>query len=123
MTSFQLVAVFLALVGAAGWLNARLLHWPVATVMVVAGVLNAGVLLLVDRLAPGSGVRPLIGALQQLDFPQAVLGYMLAFLLFAGAMQVDLSELRRRRLSVWTLATLGVVASTAIVGGGLWLAA
>jgi CPA1 family monovalent cation:H+ antiporter len=123
MTSFQLVAVFLALVGAAGWLNARLLHWPIATVMVVAGVLNAGLLLLVDRLAPGSGVRPLIRALQQLDFPQAVLGYMLAFLLFAGAMQVDLSELRRRRLSVWTLATLGVVASTAIVGGGLWLAA
>jgi CPA1 family monovalent cation:H+ antiporter len=123
MTSFQLVAVFLALVGAAGWLNARLLHWPIATVMVVAGVLNAGLLLLVDRLAPSSGVRPLIRALQQLDFPQAVLGYMLAFLLFAGAMQVDLSELRRRRLSVWTLATLGVVASTAIVGGGLWLAA
>jgi CPA1 family monovalent cation:H+ antiporter len=48
---------------------------------------------------------------------------MLGFLLFAGAMQVDLSELRRRRLAVWTLATLGVLASTAIVGTGLWLAA
>jgi CPA1 family monovalent cation:H+ antiporter len=51
------------------------------------------------------------------------MGYMLAFLLFAGAMQVDLAELRRRRLSIWTLATLGVVASTVIVGVGLWLAA
>ncbi len=38
-------------------------------------------------------------------------------------MQVDLGELRRRRLAVWTLATLGVVASTAIVGVGMWLAA
>jgi CPA1 family monovalent cation:H+ antiporter len=48
---------------------------------------------------------------------------MLAFLLFAGAMQVDLTELSRRRLAVWTLATVGVLASTALVGSGVWLAA
>jgi CPA1 family monovalent cation:H+ antiporter len=36
---------------------------------------------------------------------------------------VDLSELRRRWLAVWTLATIGVVASTAIVGVGVWLVA
>lgn len=123
MTSFQLAALFLALVGAAGWLNARWLHWPSATVMVIAGLANAGVMLVLDRLWPQSGAGPLIASLAQLDFPEAVMGYMLAFLLFAGAMQVDLAELRRRRLSIWTLATLGVAASTVIVGVGLWLAA
>ena len=123
MTPFQLAALFLALVGAAGWVNARLLHWPSATVMVIAGAINAGLLVALDRLVPASGAGPVIAALERLDFPQAVMGYMLAFLLFAGAMQVDLAELRRRRLSVWTLATLGVVASTVIVGVGLWLAA
>jgi CPA1 family monovalent cation:H+ antiporter len=91
--------------------------------MVIAGLGNAGLLLLLDRWAPASGVGPLISAFERLDFPQAVMGYMLAFLLFAGAMQVDLAELRRRRLSIWTLATLGVVASTVIVGAGLWGAA
>jgi CPA1 family monovalent cation:H+ antiporter len=91
--------------------------------MVIAGAVNAGLLLLFDRVAPQGGAGPVISALEQLNFPQAVMGYMLAFLLFAGAMQVDLAELRRRRLSVWTLATLGVMASTAIVGVGLWLAA
>lgn len=123
MTTFQLAALFLALVGAAGWVNARLLHWPSATVMVIAGVLNAGLLLLIERVAPYAGAQPVVSALERLDFPQAVMGYMLAFLLFAGAMQVDLAELRRRRLSVWTLATLGVVASTVIVGVGLWAVA
>jgi CPA1 family monovalent cation:H+ antiporter len=120
MSAFQLAAVFLALVGVSGWINARLLHWPTATVMVIAGLLNAGVLLLLDRLAPGGHGAALTTAVQRLNFPQTVIGYMLAFLLFAGSMQVDLSELRRRRLSVWTLATLGVVASTAVVGCGLW---
>jgi CPA1 family monovalent cation:H+ antiporter len=123
MSAFQLAALFLALVGAAGWINARLLHWPSATVMVIAGAVNAGLLTVIDALAPRSAAGPLIHVVAALDFPQAVMGYMLAFLLFAGAMQVDLAELRRRRLSVWTLATLGVVASTAIVGVGLWLAA
>lgn len=123
MTAFQLAALFLTLVGVAGWVNARTLHWPSATVMVIAGVVNAALLMLLDRLAPTSGAGPLIHSLETLNFPQAVMGYMLAFLLFAGAMQVDLAELRRRRLSIWTLATLGVVASTVIVGVGLWLVA
>jgi CPA1 family monovalent cation:H+ antiporter len=48
---------------------------------------------------------------------------MLAFLLFAGAMQVDLGELRLRTMAVVSLATLGVLASTVIVGVGVWLGA
>jgi len=90
--------------------------------MVVAGVFGAGAVLAAERAAPSGGATALVAAVRGLDFPRAVMGYMLAFLLFAGAMQVDLSELRRRRLSIWSLATLGVVASTAVVGAGLWLA-
>ncbi|HEX3366263.1 sodium:proton antiporter [Phenylobacterium sp.] len=123
MTLFQIMALFLGLIGLAGWVNARLLHWPSATVMVLAGGLNAGVLLLLHQVFPAGGAGQVIAAVVGVNFPQAVLGYMLGFLLFAGAMQVDLSELHRRRLAVWTLATVGVLASTGIVGGGLWLAA
>lgn len=122
MTYFQLAALFLVLIGLAGWVNARLLHWPSATVMVIAGGLNAGLLLGLRHLAPHGGAGRVIAAVAAVDFPKTVLGYMLGFLLFAGAMQVDLTELRRQRLAVWTLATLGVLASTAIVGVGLWLA-
>jgi CPA1 family monovalent cation:H+ antiporter len=123
MTVFQLAALFLALIGLAGWVNARLLHWPNAAVMVLAGGLNAGLLLGLRQLSPHGGAGQVIAAVAAVDFPRAVLDYMLGFLLFAGAMQVDLGELRRRRFAVWSLATLGVVTSTAIVGSGLWLAA
>ena len=123
MTLFHLAALFLALIGLAGWVNARWLRWPSATVMVLAGALNAGVLLLLQRLSPTGAASRLIAAVAGVDFPKTVLGYMLCFLLFAGAMQVDLSELRRQRVAVWSLATVGVLASTAIVGVGLWFAA
>lgn len=121
MSSFELATVFLTAVALGAWLNARTARLPHGVAMLFVGVAGAVTILALKALRPdlAVGVLRVIG---QVDFAQTLLGYMLAFLLFAGAMQVDLAELRRRRLSVWTLATVGVVASTVIVGVGLWLA-
>ena len=124
MTLFQLAAVFLALVAAVGWINARFLRLPPSVAMLGAGLAGAVTLSVINALAPGlGGVDRAVRIIGQVNFAETVVGYMLGFLLFAGAMQVDLSELRRRRLAVWTLATLGVLASTALVGGGVWVVA
>lgn len=124
MSAFDLVAVFLALIAFTGWLNARVLHQPTAVVMVAGGLAGAGLLLMARQLLPAPNAAAVLAReIAALDFPQAVLGYMLAFLLFAGAMQVDLAALRRRVVAVASLATLGVAASTVLVGLGLWLAA
>jgi CPA1 family monovalent cation:H+ antiporter len=123
MTFFQLAALFICLVAVGGWVNVRTLRLPHGVAMLLVGVAGALALTALQRLAPWlASARTVTEAVERLDFAQTVLGYLLGFLLFAGAMQVDLTELARRRLSVWTLATLGVVASTAIVGVGLWLA-
>jgi CPA1 family monovalent cation:H+ antiporter len=124
MSFFPLAALFICLVAAGGWVNARTLKLPQGVAMLFVGVAGALALGILQRLAPGlASARTVTAAVAGIDFPKAVLGYLLGFLLFAGAMQVNLSELRRRSLSVWTLATLGVIASTAIVGLGVWLAA
>ena len=124
MNSFDLAAVFISLVATAGWLNARTLRLPPSVAMLAVGVLGSLLLAGGRRLpsiAPAADVLShLIG---RVNFPETVVGYMLAFLLFAGAMQVDLGELRRRQGAVISLATLGVVASTLIVGVGVWLGA
>ncbi len=41
---------------------------------------------------------------------------MLSFLLFAGALQVDLAEILKQKWEVLLLATAGVVISTLIIG-------
>ncbi len=122
MSSFELAALFLTAVAIGAWLNARTARLPHGVAMLFVGVAGALGILGLKALRPDLAAG-LVTAIGQVDFAKTVLGYMLAFLLFAGAMQVDLAELRRRRLSVWTLATVGVVASTVIVGVGLWLAA
>ena len=121
MTPFQLCALFLLAIALVGWVNVRWLHLPNGVAMLLAGGAAPAFLPLLDRAAPQWRVmEALTHVVSRIDFPQTVLGYLLAFLLFAGAMQVDLNEMRRQRLSVFTLATLGVVASTAIVGLGAW---
>jgi CPA1 family monovalent cation:H+ antiporter len=124
MALFDLAAIFLLLVAAAGWLNARFLRMPPAAIMVLAGLAGAALLFAADQLPqPPSAVSGLVQVIARLDFPKAVIGYLLAFLLFAGAMQVNLPQLRQRLATVAGLATLGVAASTLVVGFGLWGAA
>ncbi|PYE42654.1 sodium/hydrogen exchanger family protein [Rhizobium sp. PP-F2F-G20b] len=65
----------------------------------------------------------LTNRLRQIDFTTIVMDGVLAFLLFAGALHVDLGRLRSRAVPVLLLAFVGTVISTGIVGAGTWLAA
>ena len=124
MTAFELVAILMALVALAGWMNAKTLHMPNGVAMLLLGILGSLALFGLQFLWPQmQTLRQIKTLVDGIDFTSAVLNYMLAFLLFAGAMQIDLGEMRRRWLSVGVLATLGVAASIVIVGVGLWLAA
>ncbi len=68
-------------------------------------------------------MESLIKELRPTSACEALMNGMLAFLLFAGALHVDLAKLRSRAASVGLLATAGVIISTAIVGVSFWLVA
>lgn len=123
MTRFQLFAIFIVLVAIGSWVNARTSKLPREVAMLLVGLAGAFVLWSLDRFEPGLAASAIaISAINRLDFANTVLGYMLGFLLFAGAMQVDLREMRRRLVSISVLATAGVCASILIVGLGIWSA-
>ncbi|MBV9512330.1 MAG: cation:proton antiporter [Caulobacteraceae bacterium] len=123
MTLIQIAALGLVLISLVNWLNARLLRLSPSIAMVGAGLIGALALLAAQSLIGPfwgfSDVRSMVG---RLNFSSAVLDDLLGFLLFAGGLQVDLRELRKRQAPVWTLATLGVVLSTLLVGFGVWAA-
>ena len=124
MTPFELSAALMTVVALAGWLNIKTLHLPHGVAMLIAGLGGAGLLFILQWLFPQVEVgRQIAQYIAHINFASTVTGYMLAFLLFAGAMHVDLSEMRKRWLSIGALATLGVAGSIVIVGVGLWLVA
>ncbi len=124
MTPFELSAVLMTAVALAGWLNVKTLKLPHGVAMLIAGLAASALLWALKGLFPGlAGPGDVVATIARIDFGTTVTGYMLAFLLFAGAMQVDLHEMRRRWLSIGALATLGVAGSIVIVGFGVWAVA
>ncbi|MEO8974290.1 MAG: sodium:proton antiporter, partial [Casimicrobiaceae bacterium] len=59
---------------------------------------------------------------QSIHFSDVLMQGMLSLLLFAGALHVELSELKSHRWSVAALALAGTLISTLLVGFGLWFA-
>jgi CPA1 family monovalent cation:H+ antiporter len=87
-------------------------------VMVVA-LIMVSIIIALNQV--GVDLRPWAHMLlDQIDFDEALLNGMLSFLLFAGALHIDLQELRSEAWIVLLLATVGVVASTAIVAVLTW---
>ncbi len=112
------------LTAAFGWLNQRFARLPHAIGLVVMGLASSLILIAAEATFPGLVLyRELTGLLHRLNFRAALLDGMLAFLLFAGALHVDLGALRDRAWEVGLMATLAVVISIALVGVGFWLAA
>jgi CPA1 family monovalent cation:H+ antiporter len=121
MTLSQTLAAFLAVMACVGWVNARTLRLPQSVALLGAGIAIGALLYLAQSLiGPFWGFDSVKTEIARLDFPETVLGYLLAFLLFSSGLEVDMGEFRRRGLAILSLATIGVLVSTAIVGLGIW---
>ena len=124
LSLFDLVAVLLVLSALFAWINHRFIHLPNSVGLLVMGLVASLTVAGIGVMLPGSPlVAELTAALRQIDFTAVVLNGMLAFLLFAGALGLDLSALRDRAGPVALLAVAGTLFSTAIVGVAFWLAA
>jgi CPA1 family monovalent cation:H+ antiporter len=122
MTLFQTTAAVLTLAALANYLNHRFVRLPATMGLMVVGLmLSLGFVLLgktgiIDVTHAANFVR-------SIDFSETLLHGMLAFLLFAGALHVNLSDLASQKLPVAVLSTVGVVIATFVTGGLFWAGA
>jgi CPA1 family monovalent cation:H+ antiporter len=113
---FDLLAVLIVLVALFSYLNFRLLKQPPTVGLMAVSLIFSAVLALIGAFVPhvGQWARDLVG---RMDLSEALLNGMLGFLLFAGSLHVDIGQLSRFKGPVAVLATVGVLVSTAVVGG------
>lgn len=120
MSLFSLVSILISLAAVSSYVNYRYIKLPTTVGVMLVALVASLALVLAGPYA--GGFREQAAALvAQIDFNQVVLHGMLAFLLFAGAIHVNLDELGREWLTVSSLAIVGTLASTFIVGGATWL--
>lgn len=119
MGFMELASGLIVLTAFFAYINHRFVKLPPTIgVMALALAFSLGVLFL-GLYFPSieTAARHLVS---QIDFNKTVLNGMLGFLLFAGALHIDLNDLSSRSTLIATLATTGVVLTTLIVGFGAW---
>ena len=115
------IAILLTLAAIFGFLNYRFLKLPRTIGLVIVALLASLGVLALDLLFPDLGLGPgLRRALIEIDFSTTLMHGLLSFLLFAGALHVDLDQLASRKYVISTLATVGVISSTFIIGLAMW---
>ena len=122
LSPFDAAAILIVLAAALGYLNHRFLGLPSSVGLTIMGAVASLIVVGIDRLLPGSDLAErVVGFLAGIDFHATLMDGMLSFLLFAGALHVDWTEMRRGRWPILVLSTVGVLLSTLIVGGGFYL--
>ena len=119
MDVFHTSAVFVTLAAAFSYVNRRFLGLPASIGLMVLGLVASFGVMLVNPFVPGLEER-VVAALEAVDFDRALMEGMLGFLLFAGALHVDIDDLLAQKGVIALAATLGLLLSTALVAGLLY---
>ena len=115
MKLFNILAVLITLSAAFSYINHRFIRLPTTIgLMVIALLVSLGLII----LGPfGLGLQESAHRLlNSIDFDETLLHGMLSFLLFAGALHINLADLARQKWIISILATAGVIGSTFIIG-------
>ncbi len=122
MSIFELIALLVSIAAVLGFVNARYLKLPTTIgIMLISLVCSLGLVIL-GRFFPGIGdIAESI--VEQVHFEETLLNVMLSYLLFAGALHVNLSDLSEQKFIIGVMATVGVVVSTFLVGSVIFFLA
>jgi CPA1 family monovalent cation:H+ antiporter len=120
MRLFDIIAALITLSAVFSWVNHRFLKMPTAIGLMLISLLFSLLL-----MAPLPGIEGIADDAQRMlegvDLDETLLHGMLSFLLFAGALHVNVRDLADHKWVIGILASAGVVGATFLVGAGAYL--
>jgi len=121
LSVLEISAIFLSITALLTYVNHRFIGLPTTIGVMVISMLLSICAIFLGFLGFDSLIDYEVSLLDQLDFPEVLLDGMLSMLLFAGALHVNVSDLRRYKLPIGILACVGTLLSTVIIAGALYL--
>jgi len=116
MEILNIAALLLTLAAVFSYLNHRFIRLPTTIGIMLIAIVMSLALLLLDRLQLADVYNAACALFASVDFDETLLHGMLSFLLFAGALHVNLDDLLRHKWVIGVLATAGVALSALLVG-------
>jgi CPA1 family monovalent cation:H+ antiporter len=117
MELLNIISILIVLSALFSYLNYRYIKLPSTIgIMLISLVLSLSLVILGHFGLFGKNVEEVNTLINSIDFSDVLLKGMLAFLLFAGALHVNINDLFEKIWEIGILSTLGVVLSTLIIG-------
>lgn len=114
MSLFDMVAILLTLAALFSLINYKTIKLPNGIGIMLIGLLMSIALIIINKIGLFS-TESIQEIFSQIDFNKTVLNGMLSFLLFAGALHVNINKLAELADTIAILATIGVAISAGIV--------
>ncbi|HAR67528.1 MAG TPA: sodium:proton antiporter [Lentisphaeria bacterium] len=119
MSAYDSIALLLTLSALLAYVNYRWVKLPMTIGVMAVGLLLSLGLIALD--AAGMDLRtPARTFLAGLHFDKVLMHGMLSYLLFAGALHINLDDLAREKTVVGVMASVGIALSTFLVGTAMY---
>jgi Na+:H+ antiporter len=113
MSLFNIIAIIISISAIFSFINHKYIKLPSTIgIMLISFLVSMGIILS-GKLGFDTGVTSLV---RLIDFNEALMIGMLSYLLFAGALHVNIDDLLENKLEIGTFASIGVILSTVIIG-------
>ncbi|MBN2689312.1 MAG: sodium:proton antiporter [Gammaproteobacteria bacterium] len=119
---YNLISAILVAAVIIGYINHRFLKLHTTVAVTGGALLISLAIVAIGKLGGINFEHHLESMLRNIPFHILVLRGMLSFLLFAGALRININELKKQVVEISSLAIFGVLASTAIIGAILYFA-
>ncbi|MEM9077984.1 MAG: sodium:proton antiporter [Bacteroidota bacterium] len=119
MDYYTTITTLIVLAALFGYVNSRFLKLPSTIGLMLITMLYTLFVLAVSYF-DDTLLKAESELIQQIDFEEVLMDYMLSFLLFAGALHINLESLKEYRWPIIAFATIGVLTSTFLVGTSVY---
>lgn len=120
LSLLEISAIFLSITALLAYVNQRFIGLPTTIGVMVISILLSIFAIFLGFLGFDQLIDYETSLLEQLDFTEVLLDGMLSMLLFAGALHVNIGDLRRYKLPIGVLAGIGTIASTMLIASALY---
>jgi CPA1 family monovalent cation:H+ antiporter len=116
MDILNIAAILITVSALFSFVNHRFIKLPTAIGLMLISLVASLLLLAVGKLGWGHLETQARLLLDSVDFNETLMQGMLSFLLFAGALHINLDDLAKEKWVITSLATVGILTSTFLVG-------
>ena len=121
MELINIIAIIISISSAFSYINYRFIKLPTTIGVLIIAIICSLILIAISSLGYIQFENSAELVISNIDFDQTLMHGMLSFLLFAGALHVNIDDLAKQKWVIISLASIGLLFSTFLIGSFTWI--